>query len=287
MLYNLIPRVVHWAQEMRDHRCQLLSLPRPGGRPPGGPGWYAWDAAWPCSPSWAWGSTPSPCTSLSAGAGALHQRPGLLDHHRTQPVRHAVHGHGGRPVPPLWPAAGDRVRAGLFRILLLSVRRSPQLSLLLRRRSVLRAGLRLRGDGPPHPGDLPVVSGPAGLRPGSDGRRNGHLHHPGPSPAHRSHPKRRPAFRLLGGGFVRPGPHPPGPAAYPGPAGGCGAGPYTTGATSVKAAPQESSQTRLPPALWWAAVAAAFFTGGPCGPGFSHLSVLYTAEGYPAARWPC
>ena len=61
-----------------------------------------------------------------------------------------------------------------------------------------------------------------------------------------------------------------------------GLAPYTTGATSVKAAPQESSQTRLPPALWWAAVAAAFFTGGPCGPGFSHLSVLYTAEGYPS-----
>ena len=61
-----------------------------------------------------------------------------------------------------------------------------------------------------------------------------------------------------------------------------GLAPYTTGATSVKAAPRESSQTRLPPALWWAAVAAAFFTGGPCGPGFSHLSVLYTAEGYPS-----
>lgn len=59
-----------------------------------------------------------------------------------------------------------------------------------------------------------------------------------------------------------------------------GLAPYTTGATSVKAAPQESSQTRLPPALWWAAVAAAFFTGGPCGPGFSHLSVLYTSENY-------
>ena len=61
-----------------------------------------------------------------------------------------------------------------------------------------------------------------------------------------------------------------------------GLAPYTTGATSVKAAPRESSQIRLPPALWWAAVAAAFFTGGPCGPGFSHLSVLYTAEGYPS-----
>lgn len=56
--------------------------------------------------------------------------------------------------------------------------------------------------------------------------------------------------------------------------------PYTSGGPSIKAAPQESRQPRLPPALWWAAAAAAFFTGGPCGPGFSHLSVLYTAEGY-------
>ena len=36
----------------------------------------------------------------------------------------------------------------------------------------------------------------------------------------------------------------------------------------------------LPKKLWWMAVAAAFFTGGPCGPGFSHLTVLYRVEGY-------
>lgn len=37
MLYNLITCVVHWAQEMRDFRCQILSLLGPGVHPPGGP----------------------------------------------------------------------------------------------------------------------------------------------------------------------------------------------------------------------------------------------------------
>ena len=44
--------------------------------------------------------------------------------------------------------------------------------------------------------------------------------------------------------------------------------------------PERERPAALPPVIWWAAVAAAFFTGGPCGPGFSHLTVLYTAEGY-------
>ena len=33
--------------------------------------------------------------------------------------------------------------------------------------------------------------------------------------------------------------------------------------------------------MWWGAFLACFFIGGPSGPGFSHLTVLYTASGYP------
>ena len=50
-------------------------------------------------------------------------------------------------------------------------------------------------------------------------------------------------------------------------------GPVPVGETLPKAAPLSRN-------MWWAAVAAAFFTGGPCGPGFSHITVLYRTEGY-------
>ena len=56
--------------------------------------------------------------------------------------------------------------------------------------------------------------------------------------------------------------------------------PYSTGESPVQGKTIPVRQKDFTPVLWWAAVAAAFFTGGPCGPGFSHLTVLYTAEGY-------
>ena len=56
--------------------------------------------------------------------------------------------------------------------------------------------------------------------------------------------------------------------------------PYSTGESPVQGKMIPVRQKDFTPVLWWAAVAAAFFTGGPCGPGFSHLTVLYTAEGY-------
>ena len=56
--------------------------------------------------------------------------------------------------------------------------------------------------------------------------------------------------------------------------------PYSTGESPVQGKTIPVRQKDFTPILWWAAVAAAFFTGGPCGPGFSHLTVLYTAEGY-------
>ena len=60
-----------------------------------------------------------------------------------------------------------------------------------------------------------------------------------------------------------------------------GLSPYTAGDSRQEVpAPERARPAVLPPVVWWAAVAAAFFTGGPCGPGFSHLTVLYTAEGY-------
>ena len=60
-----------------------------------------------------------------------------------------------------------------------------------------------------------------------------------------------------------------------------GLSPYTAGGPRQEVhVPERERPAALPPVIWWAAVAAAFFTGGPCGPGFSHLTVLYTAEGY-------
>ena len=59
--------------------------------------------------------------------------------------------------------------------------------------------------------------------------------------------------------------------------------PYTQGTLEGPVPVEEKdspSHPPLPRALWWTAVAAAFFTGGPCGPGFAHLAVLYRAEGY-------
>lgn len=59
-----------------------------------------------------------------------------------------------------------------------------------------------------------------------------------------------------------------------------GLAPYTVGAARQAPPLRQEPSAPLSPLVWWAAVAAAFFTGGPCGPGFSHLTVLYTAEGY-------
>lgn len=57
--------------------------------------------------------------------------------------------------------------------------------------------------------------------------------------------------------------------------------PYTASGSSGASLPAERpAPPRLSHPLWWVVVAAAFLTGGPCGPGFSHLSVLYTSENY-------
>lgn len=57
--------------------------------------------------------------------------------------------------------------------------------------------------------------------------------------------------------------------------------PYTASGSSGASVPAERpAPPRLSRPLWWVVVAAAFLTGGPCGPGFSHLSVLYTSENY-------
>ena len=58
--------------------------------------------------------------------------------------------------------------------------------------------------------------------------------------------------------------------------------PYTGAKPEQASAPQAD---RLPPAglrpiHWWAAAVAAFLIGAPSGPGFSHLTVLYTSCGY-------
>lgn len=60
-----------------------------------------------------------------------------------------------------------------------------------------------------------------------------------------------------------------------------GLAPYTASGGSESSIPAERpAPPRLSRPLWWVVVAAAFLTGGPCGPGFSHLSVLYTSENY-------
>ena len=57
--------------------------------------------------------------------------------------------------------------------------------------------------------------------------------------------------------------------------------PYTASGSSGASVPAERpAPPRLSRPLWWVVVAAAFLTGGPCGPGFSHLSFLYTSENY-------
>ncbi len=58
--------------------------------------------------------------------------------------------------------------------------------------------------------------------------------------------------------------------------------PYTQGREGPASQVERDKPKGFTPLLWWVAVAAAFFTGGPCGPGFSHLTVLYTGEGYSA-----
>ena len=61
-----------------------------------------------------------------------------------------------------------------------------------------------------------------------------------------------------------------------------GLAPYTTvsGGSEASMPAERPAPPRLSRPLWWVVVVAAFLTGGPCGPGFSHLSVLYTSENY-------
>ena len=57
-----------------------------------------------------------------------------------------------------------------------------------------------------------------------------------------------------------------------------GLSPYREGRAEQQAI--RSAPAGLRPVHWWAAAAAAFLIGGPSGPGFSHLTVLYTSCGY-------
>lgn len=57
-----------------------------------------------------------------------------------------------------------------------------------------------------------------------------------------------------------------------------GLSPYREGRAERQAI--RSAPAGLRPVHWWAAAAAAFLIGGPSGPGFSHLTVLYTSCGY-------
>lgn len=60
-----------------------------------------------------------------------------------------------------------------------------------------------------------------------------------------------------------------------------GLAPYSGG--QDRAAPRQAvrlAPAGLRPVHWWAVAAAAFLIGAPSGPGFSHLTVLYTSCGY-------
>ena len=61
-----------------------------------------------------------------------------------------------------------------------------------------------------------------------------------------------------------------------------GLAPYSGTKAAPAAQPQavRLSPAGLRPIHWWAAALAAFLIGAPSGPGFSHLTVLYTSCGY-------
>ena len=59
-----------------------------------------------------------------------------------------------------------------------------------------------------------------------------------------------------------------------------GLAPYAQGQGDSPAQPVRPAPRGLRPVHWWAVAAAAFLIGAPSGPGFSHLTVLYTSCGY-------
>lgn len=56
--------------------------------------------------------------------------------------------------------------------------------------------------------------------------------------------------------------------------------PYHLGGTQTPVPPPRQAPSGMTPAWSLLLLAAAFLVGGPGGPGFSHLTVLYTQEGY-------
>ena len=243
--------------------------------PPGGPNWYAWGAAWPCSPSWAWdrfgftvyqpyllerfhltnrqGSwiTAVGLFSLLSmlGADALCRQLGIR---QTMTlglgffvVSYALFG-AASAFPTLCACAAlSGLAYGFGGMIPLTL----ALSHWFRDRRGLALGLAAGGSG------LSTVLAPPLLEEA--------IQHLGLTAA----------FWLEGRGnlltlcaflLVRDRP-------------GAGSSPHASGGgTSVPA----GTYPRLSRPLWWVVVAAAFLTGGPCGPGFSHLSVLYTSENY-------
>lgn len=56
--------------------------------------------------------------------------------------------------------------------------------------------------------------------------------------------------------------------------------PYHLGGGSAPVPPPRPAPEGMTRTLWYALLLAAFLIGGPAGPGFSHLTVLYTSCGY-------
>ena len=56
--------------------------------------------------------------------------------------------------------------------------------------------------------------------------------------------------------------------------------PYHLGGDDVPPPPPKPAPAGMTRGLWCAVLFAAFLSGGPGGPGFSHLTVLYTSSGY-------
>lgn len=56
--------------------------------------------------------------------------------------------------------------------------------------------------------------------------------------------------------------------------------PYHLGGEEAPVPPPKPAPEGMTRGLWWSLLLASFLIGGPGGPGFSHLTVLYTSSGY-------
>lgn len=56
--------------------------------------------------------------------------------------------------------------------------------------------------------------------------------------------------------------------------------PYHSGGPDTPAPPPKQQPAGFSRAMWWAVMLSAFLVGGPTGPGFSHLTVLFSTEGF-------